>query len=72
LVPKSLTTDTDVFAEGGFDVVLGNPPYVRMEFLKELKPYLEKRYEVVSDRADLYCYFYEKGRKRCAAPTLTA
>ena len=50
-----------VFSEGGFDVVLGNPPYVRMEFLKLLKPYLEKRYEVVSDRADLYCYFYERG-----------
>ena len=50
-----------VFAEGGFDVVLGNPPYVRMEHLKALKPYLEKRYEVVSDRADLYCYFFERG-----------
>jgi hypothetical protein len=50
-----------VHAEGGFDVVLGNPPYVRMEFLKALKPYLEKRYEVVSDRADLYCYFFERG-----------
>jgi hypothetical protein len=47
--------------EGGFDIVLGNPPYVRMELLKSLKPYLEKRYEVVSDRADLYCYFYERG-----------
>lgn len=51
----------NVFAEGGFDVVLGNPPYVRMEHLKALKPYLEKRYEVVSDRADLYCYFFERG-----------
>lgn len=50
-----------VFAEGGFDVVLGNPPYVRMEHLKALKPYLEKRYEVTSDRADLYCYFFERG-----------
>ncbi|SOE01784.1 Eco57I restriction-modification methylase domain-containing protein [Caenispirillum bisanense] len=55
------TAFRDVFSEGGFDVVLGNPPYVRMEFLKTLKPYLEKRYEVVSDRADLYCYFYERG-----------
>ncbi|RYH00237.1 MAG: type I restriction endonuclease subunit M [Alphaproteobacteria bacterium] len=55
------TAFPEVFAEGGFDVVLGNPPYVRMEFLKTLKPYLEKRYEVVSDRADLYCYFYERG-----------
>lgn len=55
------TAFPEVFAEGGFDVVLGNPPYVRMEFLKTLKPYLESRYEVVSDRADLYCYFYERG-----------
>lgn len=50
-----------VFAEGGFDVVLGNPPYVRMEFLKALKPYLETRYEVVAGRADLYFYFFERG-----------
>ncbi len=53
----------DVFAEGGFDIVLGNPPYVRMELLKALKPYLEKRFEVVSDRADLYAYFFEQGLK---------
>lgn len=49
----------DVFAAGGFDVVLGNPPYVRMERIKPFKPYLEQRYAVASDRADLYCYFYE-------------
>jgi len=52
-----------VFARGGFDVVIGNPPYVRMERIKPIKPYLEKHYEVVSDRADLYCYFYELGIK---------
>ncbi|MCB1386800.1 MAG: N-6 DNA methylase [Nitratireductor sp.] len=55
------TAFSQVFAEGGFDVVLGNPPYVRMELLKAMKPYLEKRFEVVSDRADLYCYFFERG-----------
>ena len=53
----------EVFAEGGFDVVLGNPPYVRMELLKHMKPWLEKRYAVVSDRADLYAYFFERGLK---------
>ncbi len=53
----------EIFNEGGFDIVLGNPPYVRMEFLKKLKPYLEKRFEVVSDRADLYAYFFERGLK---------
>ena len=51
----------EVFADGGFDIVLGNPPYVRMERIKPMKPYLERRFEVVSDRADLYCYFYERG-----------
>ena len=51
----------EIFSEGGFDIVLGNPPYVRMELLKTVKPYLEKRYEVVSDRADLYAYFFEIG-----------
>ena len=49
----------DVVSRGGFDVIVGNPPYVRMERLKAFKPYLEKRYAVASDRADLYCYFFE-------------
>lgn len=57
------TAFPEVFAEGGFDIVLGNPPYVRMELLKKMKPYLENRFEVVSDRADLYCYFFERGLK---------
>lgn len=50
-----------VEGEGGFDIVLGNPPYVRMELLKAIRPYLETRYAVVSDRADLYAYFFELG-----------
>ena len=45
----------------GFDVVLGNPPYVRQEFISPLKPYLEKRYEVYNGVADLYTYFFELG-----------
>ncbi len=51
----------DVFAGGGFDVVIGNPPYVRMEILKPVKPYLEKHYVVADDRTDLYAYFFERG-----------
>ncbi|MFZ0571797.1 MAG: DNA methyltransferase, partial [Rhodomicrobium sp.] len=51
----------EVFARGGFDVVIGNPPYVRMEYLKAFKPYLEKAYTVAADRTDLYAYFFEKG-----------
>lgn len=50
-----------VFAEGGFDVVLGNPPYVRQELLGTMKPYLQGRFEVYHGVADLYCYFFERG-----------
>ena len=51
----------EVRARGGFDVVIGNPPYVRMEHLKPIKPYLSEHYVVADDRTDLYAYFFEKG-----------
>jgi hypothetical protein len=51
----------EVFARGGFDIVIGNPPYVRMELIKRIKPYLEKHYVVAADRTDLYAYFFERG-----------
>jgi len=51
----------EIFAEGGFDIVLGNPPYVRQELLKGLKPYLKSRFEVYHGVADLYAYFFERG-----------
>ncbi|HEX8484398.1 Eco57I restriction-modification methylase domain-containing protein [Sphingomonas sp.] len=50
-----------VFEEGGFDIVLGNPPYVAMGLIKDIKPYLARRYAVAADRADLYAYFFELG-----------
>jgi len=51
----------DIFAKGGFDIVIGNPPYVRMELIKPVKPYLEKHYVVADNRTDLYAYFFERG-----------
>ena len=45
----------------GFDIVIGNPPYVRNEKIKEIKPYLENHYETYNGNADLYVYFFEKG-----------
>jgi hypothetical protein len=51
----------EVFAFGGFDIVIANPPYVRMELFKAIKPVLKRRFPVVhADRADLYCYFYAR------------
>ena len=48
---------------GGFDAVVGNPPYVRQESLKATKAYFEKNYESFSGTGDLYTYFMEKGVK---------
>jgi hypothetical protein len=50
-----------IFKEGGFDVVIGNPPYVRQEKIKEIKPYLKEHYKTYTGVADLYVYFFEKG-----------
>jgi len=46
---------------GGFDVVIGNPPYVRQELLGDLKTYYRSHYKVYHGMADLYSYFVEKG-----------
>lgn len=46
--------------DSGFDIVIGNPPYVRMEQIKHLKPLFTKIYECASGRADLYVYFFER------------
>ena len=44
------------FAAGsaGFDAVIGNPPYVRMERIKPVKPFLKQHYRCHSERADLF------------------
>ena len=45
----------------GFDIVIGNPPYIRQEELGTLKDYLKKDYEVYTGTADILVYFYELG-----------
>jgi methylase of polypeptide subunit release factors len=49
---------------GGFDIVVANPPYVRMELIKPQKPVLRKRFpHVHAERADLYIYFYARAQE---------
>jgi len=48
---------------GGFDAVIGNPPYVRQEMISSIKPSLERAYGSFAGTADLYVYFYEQGLK---------
>ncbi len=48
-----------IFENGGFDGVIGNPPYIRGESLGETKKYISN-YEVFCGSADYYTYFCEK------------
>jgi type I restriction-modification system DNA methylase subunit len=53
----------EVFYENGqrrgFDIVLANPPYVRQELIKDIKPHLKDVYgSLYAGTADLYVYFY--------------
>ena len=46
-----------IFAKGGFDVIIGNPPYVQ---ISEHQNYYDKNY-YTSKCGDLYALFYERG-----------
>ena len=51
----------------GFDVVVGNPPYVRIEQLAPaLQAEYRRRYTTLYDRADLYVAFIERGLRLLA------
>jgi adenine-specific DNA-methyltransferase len=47
----------------GFDLIIGNPPYIRHEEIKHLKPQLEKDFAVFNSSADILTYFFELGNK---------
>ncbi|GHQ38265.1 type II restriction endonuclease [Helicobacter pylori] len=43
----------------GFDCIIGNPPYIRQEQIKDLKPLLQKQYpDFYNSTADIYTYFF--------------
>ena len=55
-----------VFAKGGFDVVIGNPPYVNANDIKKNSTldeynYLKTKYKIAKGTVDLYLFFFEKG-----------
>ena len=53
----------EVFTNGGFDVVIGNPPYVRAELLGLYRSSFERNYAVYNPSGDLFSYFYEQSFK---------
>ena len=55
-----------VFAGGGFEIVIGNPPYVRPENVDKIEReyyIISKKYEYVFGRFDLYILFIEQAIK---------
>ena len=50
----------DIRARGGFDIVIGNPPYVGFHGFEEDKPYLRENYATARSRFDLYIPFVER------------
>ncbi len=43
----------------GFDCIIGNPPYIRQEKIKDLKPLLQKQYhDFYNSSSDIYTYFF--------------
>lgn len=55
-----------VFAAGGFDAVIGNPPYIRIQTLKEWAPLEVEHYKATYRAAskgnyDIYAVFVERG-----------
>ena len=58
--PEVLDSNGDFL---GFDLIIGNPPYIRQEAIKELKPHLQKAFSIYKGTSDIYTYFYELGFK---------
>ena len=50
-----------VFENGGFDVVIGNPPYVQHRKLFQYSSFFKSKYNVYFGTSDLSVYFFEKG-----------
>ncbi|RYD78715.1 MAG: restriction endonuclease, partial [Verrucomicrobiaceae bacterium] len=55
------TKEIDARWQEGFDVVIGNPPYVRQELLTPIKEHLKEHYAAYHGMADLFVYFFERG-----------
>ena len=47
--------------DGGFDVIVANPPYIRQEWLAPYKAYWQTRFKSYAGMADIFTYFYELG-----------
>ena len=66
---------SDVFnrpsdCEKGFDIVIGNPPYIDSETMtllgqEEMRTYIAKKYKYIKGNWDIYMAFMEQGLRLC-------
>jgi N-6 DNA Methylase/TaqI-like C-terminal specificity domain len=65
-----------VFSTGGFDIVIGNPPYIDSEWMTKYQPqerqYYSDRYQSASGNWDLFCVFIERSLQLCKPQGLTS
>ncbi|MDB5284123.1 MAG: hypothetical protein JWO06_3198, partial [Bacteroidota bacterium] len=55
-------TFSKIFERGGFDAIIGNPPYIRSQFLdKDVKSYLVRKYVAAAYQPDTFAFFINKG-----------
>ncbi|SDS89992.1 Eco57I restriction-modification methylase domain-containing protein [Winogradskyella sediminis] len=50
-----------IFDKGGFDVIIGNPPYVARSLDDGTKKFINKNFQTAQYQIDLYVSFMEKG-----------
>jgi len=55
----------EVFKQGGFDMIIGNPPYVNLANIKDAgeREYLKSEFETAKNKSDLYSFFTERAVK---------
>jgi type I restriction-modification system DNA methylase subunit len=65
-----------IFTAGGFDAVIGNPPYIDSEWLTktnpELREYCNSRYQSAKGNWDIFCIFIEKALNLCKKSGLSS
>ncbi|MFX1505372.1 MAG: Eco57I restriction-modification methylase domain-containing protein [Promethearchaeota archaeon] len=56
----------EVINKGGFDIIIGNPPYINIIEDLESKRYYKKRFpEIYTGKNDIYYYFFQKAIELC-------
>jgi len=55
----------EIMNEGGFDVVIGNPPYINLANIKEeeVREFFQNNYETADNKSDTYAFFTERVSK---------